>query len=290
MTEEEYEAELAAQEAQIVSNVKEVEEDILSPQEVEAMKAKIANYAPWMSVDPEARARTLTRTPTLIVRAAWRREPRPPAARPAASAECHLLLHPRYRTAPLPPAAQAIARAKKAREDRKNAAPTQVDGMQLDPQAAELNAAGGLKSKVLSEDEIELRWETSDEQSRPVQTDGHTRRGQPPSRPPARLARPPQECLGWPWCVCREPSWTPVGRDPCQAKQRAKRRGHGAAVRGNHGRLGGSASASASASAAASPFQSRPRPHVWHSFHAGLATLASSCSGGRAARPTSRTW
>ena len=55
MTEEEYEAELAAQEAQIVSNVKEVEEDILSPQEVEAMKAKIANYAPWMSVDPEAR-------------------------------------------------------------------------------------------------------------------------------------------------------------------------------------------------------------------------------------------
>ena len=74
-------------------------------------------------------------------------------------------------TAPrlLPPAAQAIARAKKAREDRKNAAPTQVDGMQLDPQAAELNAAGGLKSKVLSEDEIELTWETSDEQSRPVQ-------------------------------------------------------------------------------------------------------------------------
>ena len=94
-------------------------------------------------------------------------------------------------TAPLPPAAQAIARAKKAREDRKNAAPTQVDGMQLDPQAAELNAAGGLKSKVLSEDEIELRWETSDEQSRPVQTDGRTR-GQPPARPPAHPpARPP---------------------------------------------------------------------------------------------------
>ena len=81
-------------------------------------------------------------------------------------------------------AAQAIARAKKAREDRKNAAPTQVDGMQLDPQAAELNAAGGLKSKVLSEDEIELRWETSDEQSRPVQTDGRTR-GHPTSRPAA---------------------------------------------------------------------------------------------------------
>ena len=31
---------------------------------------------------------------------------------------------------------------------------------------------------------------------------------------------------------CREPSWTPVGRYPCEAKQRAKRRGHGAAVRG----------------------------------------------------------
>jgi len=110
MTEEEYEAELAAQEAAKAANVKEEEEDILTPQEVEAMKAKIANYAPWMTVDPEA-----------------------------------------------------IARAKKAREDRKNAAPTQIDGMQLDPQAAELNAAGGLKSKVLSEDEIELRWETSDE-------------------------------------------------------------------------------------------------------------------------------
>lgn len=110
MTEEEYEAELAAQEAKAASNVKEDQENILTPQEVEEMKAKISNYAPWMTVDPEA-----------------------------------------------------IARAKKAREDRKNAAPTQVDGMQLDPQAAELNAAGGLKSKVLSEDEIELRWETSDE-------------------------------------------------------------------------------------------------------------------------------
>ena len=54
--------------------------------------------------------------------------------------------------------------------------------MQLDPQAAELNAAGGLKSKVLSEDEIELRWETSDEHARPVQTDGRT---------PGRLAQPP---------------------------------------------------------------------------------------------------
>merc|ERR1740139_278425 len=66
--------------------VMQVEEEAMTEEEVEAMKAKIANYAPWMSVDPEA-----------------------------------------------------IARAKKAREDRKNAAPTQVDGMQLDPQAAELN-------------------------------------------------------------------------------------------------------------------------------------------------------
>jgi len=110
MTEEEYEAEIAAQEAMKASNVKENDEDILSPEEVARMKAKIESYAPWMNVDPEA-----------------------------------------------------IARAKKAREDRKNAAPAQVDGMQLDPQAAELNAASGLKSKVLSEDEIELRWETSDE-------------------------------------------------------------------------------------------------------------------------------
>ena len=58
---------------------------------------------------------------------------------------------------------EAIARAKKAREDRKNQAPTQVDAMSLDPQAAELGAASGLQSKVLSEDEIELRWETTDE-------------------------------------------------------------------------------------------------------------------------------
>merc|ERR1719199_1369867 len=35
--------------------------------------------------------------------------------------------------------------------------------MDVDPQAAELGAASGLQSKVLSEDEIELRWETTDE-------------------------------------------------------------------------------------------------------------------------------
>ena len=101
MTEEEYEAELAQQEAKKDANVKEVEEDILSPQEVEAMKAKIANYAPWMNVDPEARALT-TLTLALTTRARRRREPRPPAARPlrVPSAECHLSIH---RTAPPPP-------------------------------------------------------------------------------------------------------------------------------------------------------------------------------------------
>ena len=80
MTEEEYEAELAAQEAAKAANVKEEEEDILTPQEVEAMKAKIANYAPWMTVDPEARARTVALTPATVARAARRHEPGP--ARP----------------------------------------------------------------------------------------------------------------------------------------------------------------------------------------------------------------
>ena len=101
---------------------------------------------------------------------------------------------------PSPPAAQAIARAKKAREDRKNAAPTQVDGMQLDPQAAELNAAGGLKSKVLSEDEIELTWETSDEHARPVQT---VRVRIEVRVRDLRRARPPR-ANGWPYA--RPPS------------------------------------------------------------------------------------
>ena len=80
MTEEEYEAELAAQEAAKAANVKEEEEDILTPQEVEAMKAKIANYAPWMTVDPEARARSLALTPATVARAARRHAPGP--ARP----------------------------------------------------------------------------------------------------------------------------------------------------------------------------------------------------------------
>ena len=212
MTEEEYEAELAAQEAAKTANVKE-EEDILTPQEVEAMKAKIANYAPWMTVDPEARARAVALTPATVTRAARRHAPGPARPRrPLRGRRATLLLASATPRPPSPAlAAQAIARAKKAREDRKNAAPTQIDGMQLDPQAAELNAAGGLKSKVLSEDEIELRWETSDET------------GQHPNPNPNPNPHP-------------DPNPNP------------------------------------------SP---DPNPHQ--------ATRASSCSGGRAARPTSRT-
>merc|ERR1719424_530324 len=64
--------------------------------------------------------------------------------------------------------AEAIAKAKKEREERKKrsaaaAAAAKSDTMLIDPQAAELGAGGGLKSKVLSEEEIELRWSTQDE-------------------------------------------------------------------------------------------------------------------------------
>jgi len=59
---------------------------------------------------------------------------------------------------------EAIARAKRDRENRKKEqAMKSVDAMNIDPQAAEMNAASGLKSKVLGEDEVELRWETADE-------------------------------------------------------------------------------------------------------------------------------
>ena len=61
---------------------------------------------------------------------------------------------------------EAIAKAeadRKARKARKALEAKQVDPMQLDPQAAELGAGGGLKSKVLSEEEVELRWSTGDE-------------------------------------------------------------------------------------------------------------------------------
>ena len=62
--------------------------------------------------------------------------------------------------------AEAIAQAKKEREMRKArsaANARQSDSMLIDPQAAELGAGGGLKSKVLSEEEVELRWDTQDE-------------------------------------------------------------------------------------------------------------------------------
>lgn len=61
---------------------------------------------------------------------------------------------------------EAIAKAEKeraARKARKAAASKVIDPMQLDPQAAELGAGGGLKSKTLSEEEVELRWSTGDE-------------------------------------------------------------------------------------------------------------------------------
>jgi len=61
--------------------------------------------------------------------------------------------------------AEAIAKAKKDREARKArlAASARSDSMLIDPQAAELGAGGGLKSNVLSEEEVELRWDTQDE-------------------------------------------------------------------------------------------------------------------------------
>jgi len=61
--------------------------------------------------------------------------------------------------------AEKVAAAKKAREERMaRAASGEVDALRIDPQAAELGAGGGLKSKVLSEEEVELRWSTGDEE------------------------------------------------------------------------------------------------------------------------------
>merc|ERR1719440_2046810 len=62
--------------------------------------------------------------------------------------------------------AEAIAKAKKEREERKARQAAQAgkaDSMLIDPQAAELGAGGGLKSKTLSEEEVQLRWSTQDE-------------------------------------------------------------------------------------------------------------------------------
>lgn len=62
--------------------------------------------------------------------------------------------------------AEKIAQAKKEREERKARSAANAlksDAMLLDPQAAELGGGGGLTSKVLSEEEIELRWSTADE-------------------------------------------------------------------------------------------------------------------------------
>merc|ERR1719311_1022051 len=61
MTEEEYEAELEREamlraEAKAAGDVKE-EGDILSVEEQERIKAKVASFAPWMTVDPEAIAK-----------------------------------------------------------------------------------------------------------------------------------------------------------------------------------------------------------------------------------------
>merc|ERR1712113_1239960 len=39
----------------------------------------------------------------------------------------------------------------------------ELDQLNVDPQAAELGAGGGLKSKVISEEEVELKWSTGDE-------------------------------------------------------------------------------------------------------------------------------
>jgi len=61
--------------------------------------------------------------------------------------------------------AEKIAEAKRQREERKAKAALQSrsDAMLIDPQAAELGASGGLKSKVLSEEEVQLSWSTGDE-------------------------------------------------------------------------------------------------------------------------------
>merc|ERR1719310_2757633 len=59
---------------------------------------------------------------------------------------------------------EKIAKAEKEREARKNRASSAVvDPLGIDPQAAELSGGGGLSSRIISEEEIELKWSTGDE-------------------------------------------------------------------------------------------------------------------------------
>merc|ERR1711924_28319 len=55
--------------------------------------------------------------------------------------------------------AEKMRAARKARKEREAKS---LDGVEIDPQAAELGG-GGLKSKVISEEEIELSWATDNE-------------------------------------------------------------------------------------------------------------------------------
>jgi len=59
---------------------------------------------------------------------------------------------------------EAIAKAKLDREKRKEKKPSDVDPLAIDPQSSELSGAGGLASKVLSEEEVELQWTTGSEE------------------------------------------------------------------------------------------------------------------------------
>merc|ERR1719159_2176915 len=60
---------------------------------------------------------------------------------------------------------EKIAQAKRDREERKNRqTESRVDTMNLDSQASEQSGTGSLNSKVLSEEEVELRWSTEGEE------------------------------------------------------------------------------------------------------------------------------
>jgi hypothetical protein len=61
---------------------------------------------------------------------------------------------------------EAIAAQKREREERRQrqATASRVDTFSIDPQASELSGTGGLKSKVLGEEEVEIRWSTQGEE------------------------------------------------------------------------------------------------------------------------------